>query len=312
MTWVDRDVRGLLPSLRSGYSGYITSAGHLVLLLVAFKLERIEAWIIALTLISGISFIAWAASLKRNRAIADTPTSRIGSAAQGYAELYGRACSDEEFLASGKLGSLPCIWYRYTTYRKTADNKWQEIARGISSSLFGVEDGSGRVLVDPDHAEVITSHRRSWQDGDYRHVEEQLYPSDRIYLLGDFTTLGGAHVQLDSRQDVAALLDEWKRNRPALLERFDLDGNGEIDLKEWELARRAAHREVEQQHRELRLTPGVHVMRAPTDGRHFLIANYSPQALKRRFVWWGWFHLAVFFAALAGTVRLTVARGGLW
>src|SRR6185369_18061666 len=176
MGWADRDVHGLLPALRSDYSNHITSAGHLLLLLAAIKIGSPEAWLACLALIAAISFLAWSANLKRNRAIADTPTSRIGSAAQGYAEIYGRACPEAEYLASGKLGSLPCIWYRYVTYRKTADNKWQELARGISDSLFGVDDGSGRVLVDPEHAEVITSHRQTWYDGDYKHVEEQLYP----------------------------------------------------------------------------------------------------------------------------------------
>ena len=312
MAWAEREVRGFLPALRSGYANHITSAGHLVLLLIALKIGEAMAWLGALALIAAISFIAWAANLTRNRAIADTPTSKIGSAAQGYAEIYGRACPDAEFLASGKQGSLPCIWYRYITYRKTADNKWQEIARGISDSIFGVDDGSGRVLVDPERAEVVASHRHTWYEGDYKHVEEQLYPSDSIYVLGDFATLGGTNGDFDLKQDVAELLAEWKNNRPALLARFDLDRDGEIDLKEWELARRAAQREVEAQHRELRSQPGVHVLRAPADGRHFLIANLSPQQLKRRFVWWGWFHLLVFLSAGGAAARLALAQKALW
>lgn len=284
-------------SLKTQYANLLTSAGHLVLLLVAIRVDRPDVWIVCLVVIAIIGFFAWVSSLKRNRAIADTPTSRIGSAAQGYVELYGDAVNAQEYLASGKKGSMPCIWYRYVTYRRSADNKWVEIARGVSDSMFAIKDSSGVCLIDPDHAEVLTTHRRTWHEGDFKHVEEQLVPSDQVYVLGEFKTLGGASSELNLMQDVQQLLAEWKRNAPALLARFDLDGNGEIDLKEWELARRAAVREVENQHRELRTQPGVHVVRAPSDGRVYLLSNLSPQQLKSRYVWWGWFHLLTFLVA---------------
>jgi hypothetical protein len=298
--------------LKSGYANFVTSGSHLLLLLVAFQLGDPRVWLGCLALIAAISFVAWVSNLKRNRAVADTPTSKIGSAAQGYVEIHGRACRGSEYLATGKLGSLPCIWYRYTTYRKDSDNKWEVVARGISDSTFGVEDGSGRVLVDPDHAEVLTNHRNTWYDGDYKHVEEQLLPSDSIYVLGEFTTVGGTNGDLSLKDDVAALLAEWKKDQPSLLQRFDLNNDGQIDMHEWELARRAAQREVEKQHREIRLQPGVHVMRAPTDGRHFLIANLSPQQLNRKFVLWGWFHLLVFFGAGSAAAWMAVTQEGLW
>jgi hypothetical protein len=282
---------------RTGYAELLTSAGHLALLLVTWQIGTPGAWASCLALIAAVSFFAWAANLRRNRAVADTPTSSIASAAQGYAEIYGRTCDGAEYLAEGKLGSLPCIWYRYVSYRKSSDDKWVECARGVSESLFGVDDGTGRVLVDPDRAEVITTHRPTWYEGDYKHVEEQLLPSDRIYVLGEFATIGGAGSDLSLKDDVTALLAEWKNNQPQLLERFDLDRDGRVDLQEWELARRAARREVEKQHREIRQQPGVHVMRAPADGRHYLIANLSPQQLNRKYVLWGWIHLVTFLAA---------------
>lgn len=299
-------------SIKSGYANLITSGSHLVLLLAALKIGSASAWLGSFLLISGISFFAWASNLQRNRTIADMPMSKIGSAAQGYTEIFGRACSSRDFLADGKLGSLPCIWYHYVTYCKNSENKWEVMAHGVSDSVFAVEDGTGRTLVDPDNAEVITSHCRTWYDGDYKHVEEQLFPTDQIYVLGDFSTIGGSNGDINLKEDVSALLAEWKKDQPTLLKRFDLDNNGQIDMQEWELARRAAQREVEKQHRELRLQPSVHLMRAPADGRHFLIANLSPQQLKRKYLLWGWFHLLVFFGASTAAARVTVMRGGLW
>ncbi|HQR50364.1 MAG TPA: hypothetical protein PKW44_01855 [Methylophilaceae bacterium] len=298
-------------ALKSGYSNLITSCGHLVLILVALRINQPPVWVACLGLISVISFVAWASNLRRNRAIADTPTSRVASAAQGYVELYGPAVRGAEFLARSRLSGMPCVWYRHVTYQKNSDGEWAEIARGTSDTLFALEDGSGRCLIDPDHAEVITTHSRTWIEGDYKHIEEQLFASDNIYALGEFTTVGGANAHLDLKQDVVAMLAEWKKDQLSLLKRFDLNRDGQIDLQEWELARRAAIREVEKQHRDLRMQPGVHVMRAPSGGQMYLLSNLSPQQLKNRYVRWGWIHLLTFFAAAAGTASIGLGAA-LW
>ena len=41
-----------------------------------------------------------------------------------------------------------------------------------------------------------------------------------------------------------------------------------------------------------------HVLHLPQDGRHYLISDLDPAGLARRYRWWSWFHLAIFFAAL--------------
>ena len=290
----------MMESLRDGYANLITSCGHLLILLLAAQVNLPWVWVAALSLISVISFAAWASALRRRRAIGDTPTSSIDSAAQGYVELYARASAAPEFRVQSKAGSLPCIWFRCVTYRKGRDNEWEEVDRSVSDSIFELADASGKCMVDPDHAEVITSHHRTWHDGQYKHVEEQLFASDQLYVLGEFCTLGGANSALDLDADVGALLAEWKKNQPDLLRRFDLDGNGQIDLKEWALARNAARREVEQQHRELRLKTGVHVIRRPQSGQLFLLSNLSPHQLRQRYLLWCWFHLATFFGGVGG------------
>lgn len=302
----------MLSSLKSGYADSITSAAHLLILPLAWYFDAPPmAWAVGLAVISVISFIFWASTLKRNRAISDTPTSKIASAAQGYVELYGPAVNAMEYLAQGGRNSLPSIWYRYVTYRKNSDNEWVEIARGVSDSLFALEDGSGRCLIDPENAEVLTTHTNTTYDGDYKTEEERLLTSDNIYALGEFATIGGANTQLDAKEDVAALLADWKKNQPALLKRFDLNEDGQLDMREWELARNAARREVEKQHRDLRMQPGVHVMRAPASGQIYLLSNLSPQQLKKRYVLWGWFHLLTFFAA-GGAALSQGVRMALW
>jgi hypothetical protein len=98
---------------------------------------------------------------------------------------------------------------------------------------------------------------------------------------------------LSLRDDVSALLAEWKSNPAELKRRFDVDRDGEISMNEWELARKLATRTVEQQHRAIRSQSGIHMVRAPADGRLFLLSTLSPHSLRRRFVLWSWLHLAV-------------------
>jgi hypothetical protein len=135
-------------------------------------------------------------------------------------------------------------------------------------------------------------------------VEELLFAGSTIYVLGDFSTLGGSSTVLSLREDVVSLLASWKQDRADLHQRFDLDRNGTIDLQEWEQARQLATQTVERQHRDIRQQPGVHLLRAPADGRLFLISALSPQALRNHFFRWGVFHLAVGMAAVVGWLYL--------
>lgn len=286
--------------LRDHYRDTITSLSHLTLLLMAVCANDQRVWVGCCSLIGCISLAAWASNYQRCRVISDTPTSRIASAAQGYVELYGRAAMEYSNLLISPYSFTRCIWYRYQVYEKD-DNGWKQISYYTSESTIEITDESGNCVIDPDHAEVISPDRRVARQGSYKHVEE-LLRSDSVYVLGEFSTIGGANSLLDKKADVAELLATWKENKTALLQRFDLDGNGEIDLKEWELARRAALREIEKEHREIRATDGVHVMRAPKNGRPFLLSNLSPQKLRNTYLCWGILHLAILFLAVTSAI----------
>ncbi len=252
-----------------------------------------------------LASLAWLMSLKRARAIAEAATSRIGSAAQGYVEVMGRAGVAADQLICTPLGGIQCIWYRYRLFSKyNAKHEWRQIDSGISTSTFDISDPTGVCTVDPEHAEVVAPQVRTSYPGNEKLVEEYLSGGSMIYVLGDFSTLGGASTTLSVREDVSALLTSWKQDRTSLHQRFDLDRNGTVDLHEWELARRLATRTVERQHREIRQQPDVHLMRAPQDGRLFLISALSPRALRNHFLRWSVFHLVLGLAATAGWLYL--------
>lgn len=294
-----------LADLRDRYRQQLTSAGYLGLGAIGLQWGRASGAVICLLLIAAVGLLAWASTYRRARAIADVATSRIGSAAQGYVEVLGRAKADLGELIVSPYSGIACIWYRYRVYSKDGGRgEWREIDRGSSSATFELSDGSGACRVDPDHAEVIAPERRvSHRDGD-KLIEEMLFAGNLIYVLGEYTTVHGAQAALSIGEDVGALLATWKQDPVQLKRRFDLDGNGDIDVHEWELARRLATRTVEQQHRELRLLGELNLMRAPADGRLFLISALSPQRLRQRYLWWSAFHLGVALCALGCLIWL--------
>lgn len=289
---------------RGHYVDTLTSASHLVLLLFALRAGEKSVWLLCLVLIVIISFFAWASGYKRVRAISDFPTSRIASAAQGYVELFGRASISGDNLIVSPLSGTSCVWFRYWVYTKDNERSWRETSSGVSTTTFEINDGTGKCQIDPDNAEVIAPDRRVSYQGSYKNVEELLYGGSSVYALGELTTVGGANSSLSLKEDVNELLAEWKKNPVVLHERFDADKNGEINLREWELARRAAVREVQQQHREIRSESSVNVMRAPRDGRLFLLSSLSPQQLKNKYLLWSAFHLATLIAAASAALWL--------
>ena len=296
----------MLRVLHGHYVDALTSVSYLSLSVFAFQAKDKQIWLITMALIAIISFFVWFSTFKRARTIADIATSRIASAAQGYVELYGRANIDKKNLITSPLTGTPCVWFRYRVYSKDNSNReWRIISSGVSDTTFEIKDSTGVSVVDPDHAEVIGTERRITYQNDYKHEEDLLYAGS-IYVLGEFSTIGGASSVLSVKEDVGFLLAEWKKNPAELNKRFDLNNDGQVDLREWELARRQAIREVEKQHREIRSQSGVNIMRAPKDNRLYLISSLSPQKLRQQYIWWSLFHLLICFVAVGILLKFSL------
>ena len=289
----------MLVSLRHGYAYLVTSGAQLLLLLVGLRLESRNGWLACLSIMAAVSILAWLSALNRLRAIRDTPTSKIASAAQGYVELIGRGHPFGEPLL-GQLSRLPCLWYRYKIEKRESANKWKTMDSGESDDSFILRDETGECVVDPEQAEIFTRHRDQWHDLDYRYTEWKLIEHDSLYVIGQFRTQGGSSLVFNTREELNALLAEWKKDMPALLKRFDLDGNGTLDMQEWMLARSAAKREVAKMMREEQAQSDINIISRPREGELFLISNLDQDKLSRRYLFWSWAHLAIFFGALGG------------
>jgi hypothetical protein len=285
------------------YGNFLSSGVQLALLLLGARIGTPGGWAVSLALVGAISLFAWSANFRRARVISDTPTSRVASAPQGYVELYGKAKLHPGYNTISPASRRPCVWFRYLVEEKIGD-KWHRVEGGMSSDTFLLDDGTGQVVIDPDNAEIMTRDRRSWRDGTLRYKEWLLTPGNNVYAIGELRTEGGGATDLDTTGDLNALLAQWKADKPALLKRFDLDGDGQIDLKEWDLARRAALREVRKTQQEVLSQPGVNVMRKPRDGRLFMLSDLSPQQMARRYGLWTLIQLGITAAAGAGLVVL--------
>ncbi len=280
------------------FANLALTGGNLSFLVLGFKLGTPAGWMFVFALVGASSAWAWLANLRRYRTIADTPTSRIASAPQGYVEISGRGRQPPGSQLRSPITGLPCLWYRYIVEHRE-DNRWRVIESGISDDTFGVDDGSGQLLVDPEGAEILSTRKQVSQQGEYRRTEWTLIENETIYAVGEHVTLGGPNAMLDKKTDMADLLAEWKRDKTALLARFDADRDGEISIDEWEAARKAASDEVDRAHLDIRLKDGVHLMRKPAHARPYLIANREVEALVRHYRVWSWAHLGLLGAALA-------------
>jgi hypothetical protein len=293
----------MLSSLRREYSQFITSGGQLLLLFAGFHFHNRIGWMWSLGLIALISLFAWYSTLSRLRTITSTPTSRIASAAQGYVELIGRGKLGATPLIS-KLRVLPCLWYRWKVEERNGKNEWTTRDQGESTDYFELSDGSGECVIDPRGAEILTKHKDSWTEGDYRYTEWKLIQSDYLYAIGEFKTVGGSNTSITHEELVKQVLSEWKMDNDDLLKRFDLDGNGVLDMREWMLARSAAKREAEKRMNEVLAEPDTNFLLKPQDKRLFLISNLDHEDLTRRYKLWTWAHVIIFFVTLTGAAFL--------
>lgn len=275
----------------------LTGGLHFVTLVIAGQFDSPEIWPWALLVMSVTSFFAWLGNHRRYRQIHDLPTSKVASAAQGYVELLGRGRLLEGSTVRCPVSLTPCCWYRFTVEEEQNDNKWSTVNQGSSIDHFLLVDDTGACVVSPDGAEVITSHHHTWREGRMRYSEWLLLPEVPLYAIGEFVThTANAPSVSEEREDVSQLITDWKNDQENLLKRFDLDQDGAISLREWELARLQAIREVRKSHQERMglQSEGVHLLRKPRDRRLFLLANEMPDTLGRRYRWWSWAHLVAF------------------
>jgi len=93
--------------------------------------------------------------LQRKRLIMNTPASKIRSAAMGLVEVSGLAAGP--YTVNAPITGLPCYCYRTMVWQWKQQGKssgWVKAADESMHLLFFLEDETGRVLVNPQGAEM--------------------------------------------------------------------------------------------------------------------------------------------------------------
>lgn len=189
------------------------------------------------------------------RMIENTPTSKVRSLSMGMVELAGNARLFYDLKTSAT--KTPCVYYqcRYYKYQRTGDRSGWALTRSVSSGKipFYIEDDTGRVLIKPKGAVfnvplTTQSFRGSYvpslslqlHDPNTKVIEKMIPAGSRLYVLGS------AHIEKHGRKFKDILSDKLRtlKQSPETLAEYDINGDGRIDMDEWESARGDAERMV--------------------------------------------------------------------
>lgn len=189
-------------------------------------------------------------SLWRKRLIQNTPLSTVRSLAVGPVELYGRA--EGKNLLTTFFAKEKCLYFHSIQERFEERGKkgcWVKEMDFKSEVPFFLNDGTGRIFLDPTGAETELDLRYTKRVGDMRYREYYVMPGEFIYVLGTvrpFETVWDLQRRAIERKSIELEKDYEKR---ALL---DLNQDGWIDQEEWQIAREAIAKEVAEEFRAAR------------------------------------------------------------
>ena len=245
--------------------------------------------------------------------ITEAPISTIAAAAQGYVELFGKACTDTPLKTPYQ--DIPCVWYRASVYanRENEDDRVADLFNIMpleyseSKTMFSLDDGTAQCKVDPQGAEVIYFEAQTWRKNDHRYVEEYLPVGKPIYVIGQLDTRKDFLDEATLNRDVSAKLVDWKTRPQQLLNRYDQNLSGQIDMDEWQLARRDAINEVKAEHAmqtNLSNKNGSDFTLAKPVGKLFLISAKSPKQLRDNYKSWVAIHLSLLTLLLVFFIKL--------
>lgn len=241
----------------------------------------------------------------RLRLIHDTPTARVRSAAQGYVELIGQALPLRA-LVPAHLTGIPCCWYRWRIEEQRSSGRsreWVTIEQGEAEHPFLLDDGTGRCIVEPKGASIRCRLTERWLSrakgggrsttfslaeviglgGRYRMIEERIAEAEPVFVIGHLETPRRGPREREAL--IRQLLYRWKRD-PQRRAQFDRNGDGELDISEWEQAQAFAAWVADQAERKVARQPVQPRIGATEDARQpFLISTEGEAALVGQSRW---------------------------
>lgn len=235
--------------------------------------------------------------LRRTRRIENIPTSKIRSMAMGPVEVSGKAESTAAMKTP--FSGIDCVWYRFEVqeYRQSyssrygRQSRWVTVSSGDTNDIpFLVDDGTGKVLVDPRGAVVEIGHREvthrsgnsigfglTRDSGRTRIIETFIPWQYPVYVMG----VAQHHQAHSEKSELVDRLRELKQD-PGKLKQFDVNGDGKIDHEEWETARAAVERELLEEKLRSSETGEVVFIGRGQHGEMFMVSDKSEHELLKR------------------------------
>ncbi|MCK5825932.1 MAG: hypothetical protein KAG93_02760 [Desulfuromusa sp.] len=243
--------------------------------------------------------------LRMKRQIENTPTSKVRSVAMGMVEIKGQAI--RKFALISPMSNVPCVFYRLTKYRRNMKNQWQVSSVSSSDNVpFLLEDDTGRVEINPAECRVSAGSKqegipgqvgliRLSHDSDEKWVEEVVVDGTLLYILG-YASVKRVEGATLTEQKITALRELKQNHRD--LQQFDRDGDGEIDVDEWDAARAAVEEKVMRdslKNLQQRKKQEEHIVIGKKKGRPLIITEtHSEDSLTSRFLYYS---IPLFLAA---------------
>jgi len=174
------------------FLAFATSTGHppTIFLVIGF-------------LIGIVLFFLGFRTYREYRVIADTPLAPVRSIPMGLVHVHGNATGEDRL--TSPLTGMPCYYFRVQIehwVKKEKEGEWQTLRTDTAERNFYLDDGTGKVVVNPHsaeydvtrtfHAEIGPESSRS------RHVDPSLgVPGPleqdlRAYVMGDVSRAGAA------------------------------------------------------------------------------------------------------------------------
>jgi hypothetical protein len=136
-------------------------------------------------MIGPLLFFAGFRMLRYKRMILDTPLSKIHSASIGLVEILGTPTGPNTLTAP--VTGVPCFYYRVQAWQWEESDNRHQWKRVLDESLylpFFLEDSTGRVLIDPQGAEMDV--HRSFSDeigASFFNTRDLVPPNVRNFLV---------------------------------------------------------------------------------------------------------------------------------
>jgi E3 Ubiquitin ligase len=207
-----------------------------------------ESWIWALVgAAAGVYlFFRGFRMLQRKRLILNTPSSKIRSASMGLVEVSGLAVGP--YTMAAPITSLPCYYYRTMAWQWKQSGKnreWVKVADESLHLLFYLDDNTGRVLVNPQGAELdihrdfheeysdslfsskdfvppnVSSFLSRYGVNNEKKIKVEEYcikPKNALFILGTLAENPGVEVSSTPVRTVMGLTAGLKLNAPGLVE----------------------------------------------------------------------------------------------